>query len=655
MSGSQNGEPENQVPATPGDSGARLFGRRRALQTPSEALHPDEAPPPPSAPNSERRPVLSAMSGLLSLSLVGALVLLAGVSFASRQLKAPGPLPADAVVYVAPGSEVVQIIAQLEKAQVVDQPTLMKSALWAQRKWSKVKAGEYLFKAHASLSDVIDTLVSGKQVLHSVTLPEGLTSFQIVERLRASDVLAGEIKQVPPEGSILPETYKVSRGTSRSRLLRKMKRSQDALLDRVWRNRAKDLPLKSKYELLTLASIIEKETGRADERTRVAAVFYNRLNKRMKLQSDPTIVYGLVGGKGTLGRSILKSEIRKPTPYNTYVIPGLPPGPIANPGRAALEAAANPSRTNDLYFVANGTGGHAFAETYEGHKKNVARWREIEKERAGKSKTDNTPAGASVPAGNDPANVDRVEPQLQEEEPKPRNQRRRRGAVIIEQPFGSLSTAFRSVADVKRFGNLSPKQVLAKRLLARKVLVDKSLTTKTRLRASDNRQNQTVQPGIKLALNTKSRSATNAILPNLKSKLAKQNQPKKFAINPGLASLDLKIIGVTPDVTDSPLDGPDPDDPMFSDTKSIAVQPMSPAQLADLRAQVARAGGKIHVRAKPGSAAVAASDVGKPGQPQVKLAKVSRRILDASEGTKLDPLLSRKWDLNAAHIIPVMK
>ena len=160
-----------------------------------------------------------------------------------------------------------------------------------------------------------------------------------------------------------------------------MQAAQRQALEQIWQRRSPRLPIKSPQELVILASIVEKETGRADERTRVAGVFINRLMKRMKLQSDPTIVYGLVGGKGTLGRGILRSEIETATPYNTYVVEGLPPGPIANPGRAALEAVANPSRTKDLYFVADGSGGHAFAETYDQHQRNVARWRQIEKGR----------------------------------------------------------------------------------------------------------------------------------------------------------------------------------------------------------------------------------------------------------------------------------
>jgi UPF0755 protein len=213
------------------------------------------------------------------------------------------------------------------------------------------------------------------------------------------DFLSGELRDVPAEGSLLPDTYKVMRGTSRAEVVRRMQNEQREQVDRIWRRRAGDLPLASPQELVILASIVEKETGRADERTRVAGVFVNRLRRNMKLQSDPTIIYGLVGGRGSLGRGILKTEIDRPTPYNTYVINGLPPGPIGNPGRASMEAVANPSRTKDLFFVADGTGGHAFAETLDQHNRNVARWRQIEAQR----KADEEKAAAEREANQEPA------------------------------------------------------------------------------------------------------------------------------------------------------------------------------------------------------------------------------------------------------------
>jgi UPF0755 protein len=237
-------------------------------------------------------------------------------------------------------------------------------------------------------------------VQHQITVAEGLTSEQIVQRLLDADMLAGNIREIPREGSLLPESYRFPRGTPRDQVIQRMQQAQKRVIQEVWDHRAPDLPLRSPDQLVTLASIVEKETGRADERTRVAAVFVNRLKQRMRLQSDPTIIYGLVGGKGTLGRPIMRSEIEQPTPYNTYVIEGLPPGPIANPGRAALEAVANPARTKELYFVADGTGGHAFSETLDQHQKGVARLRAMEQQQHG-----GTASVASDPVVASPAPV----------------------------------------------------------------------------------------------------------------------------------------------------------------------------------------------------------------------------------------------------------
>ena len=252
--------------------------------------------------------------------------------------------------------------------------------MFALKARSELKPGEYSFQKNASLRDVIGTIVEGKVVQHAVTIPEGLTSEQIVARLSDNDIFAGTVREMPREGTLLPETYKFPRGTTREQVIQRMQQAQKRVLAEIWERRNPDIPVKTPEQLVTLASIVEKETGKADERSRVAAVFVNRLRQKMKLQSDPTIIYGLVGGKGTLGRPIKRSEIQQPSPYNTYVVDGLPPGPIANPGRASLEAAANPARTRDLFFVADGTGGHTFTETYDQHQKNVAKLRAMEKQ-----------------------------------------------------------------------------------------------------------------------------------------------------------------------------------------------------------------------------------------------------------------------------------
>jgi peptidoglycan lytic transglycosylase G len=216
-------------------------------------------------------------------------------------------------------------------------------------------------------------------VQHSFTVAEGLTSEQIVARLLETTALAGQIKEIPREGTLMPETYKFTRGMERAQIIQRMQQAHKRALQEAWSHRSPDLPLTTPEQLVTLASIVEKETGKADERTRVAAVFVNRLKTKMRLQSDPTIIYGLTGGKGVLGRPIQKNEIDQATPYNTYVIDGLPPGPIANPGKASLEATATPARTKELYFVADGTGGHTFSENYAEHQKSVARLRAIER------------------------------------------------------------------------------------------------------------------------------------------------------------------------------------------------------------------------------------------------------------------------------------
>ena len=357
---------------------SRRFFNRLVPKSPAAAILPESVPLPPAKQEKERpeRPLTNFLSGLLSFIVIAALLVLAVIAMIERSFTAPGPLEVEKVVIVRGGTS--DVIDQLEREGIIDQTFLLALGWQLGGKASLIKAGEYAFKARVSLSEVTDVLVEGKSILHSLTFPEGLTSAQIVERLLRDDILSGEVREIPKEGTLLPETYKYTRGMTRTQLIDRMTQEQARTVKEIWERRSQDLPISSPQEMVILASIVEKETGKADERPRVASVFINRLNKQMKLQSDPTIVYGLVGGKGTLGRAIFKSEIDSPTPYNTYVIPGLPIGPITNPGKAALEAVANPSRTKDLYFVADGTGGHAFAETLEQHNKNVFKWRQIE-------------------------------------------------------------------------------------------------------------------------------------------------------------------------------------------------------------------------------------------------------------------------------------
>jgi UPF0755 protein len=363
-------------PALANEPAPPSSGRRWSPRGAREALQPALPPGPPEPPR-DRGGFLAKLSAFLTFLLVLAAIGGGGYVYAQRLVSGPGPLAEDKVVFIPAGSSSTEIAQRLQQEGVIDHP-LVFEVLNVLSLGSGLKAGEYQFKQHASLKDVRDILVEGKSILHSITIPEGLTSEQIVQRLREKEELAGEIKSIPREGSLLPDTYRFPRGYGRDRLIAQMERAQRQVLNEVWSRRSPDLPLKSPTELLILASIVEKETGRADERTRVASVFVNRLNRGMRLESDPTIIYGIVGGRGSLGRPILASEIRQATPYNTYVINGLPPGPIANPGRASIEASANPSRTRDIFFVADGTGGHAFAETLEQHNRNVARWRQIE-------------------------------------------------------------------------------------------------------------------------------------------------------------------------------------------------------------------------------------------------------------------------------------
>jgi len=316
-----------------------------------------------------------------------------GALFVGKQrFEAAGPLAEDKVVNIPRGSGIREIADVLQREGVIDQPYVFMGGVIVLKAHGELKYGEYQFTKHASLADVVNTIIDNKVVQHAVTIPEGLTSEQIVARLLENDQLTGQIKEIPREGTLLPETYRFTRGMARDQIIQRMQQAHKRVLAEVWERRMQDLPFKTPDQLVTMASIVEKETGKADERSRVAAVFINRLKTKMRLQSDPTIIYGLTGGKGALGRPIMKSEIEQHTPYNTYVIDGLPPGPIANPGRASLEAAANPARTKELFFVADGTGGHVFSENYNEHQKNVARLRVIEQ--------GGTPAPVTPPNGN---------------------------------------------------------------------------------------------------------------------------------------------------------------------------------------------------------------------------------------------------------------
>jgi UPF0755 protein len=379
-----NGAGGASVDATPSDS------KRLAPRSPRSALEPDTIDMPPRRSKTARHPLVIIGNAILSLFVL--LAIAAGVALyaGNQRFDAPGPLAQDKVVSIPHGSGIRDIADVLQREGVIDQPWVFIGGVFVLKAREDLKAGEYQFAAHASIRDAVATIVDGKVVAHQISFPEGLTSEQIVARLLEDDVLTGNIKEIPREGTLLPDTYNFTRGVTREQMIQRMQAAQQRVLKDIWDHRAADLPLKTPDQLVVLASLIEKETGKPDERSRVAAVFVNRLKQKMRLQSDPTIIYGLVGGKGTLGRPIMKSEIEQPTPYNTYLIDGLPPGPISNPGRASLEAAANPARTRELYFVADGTGGHVFAETYDQHQKNVARLRSIESDRKDQAPLDAT-------------------------------------------------------------------------------------------------------------------------------------------------------------------------------------------------------------------------------------------------------------------------
>lgn len=325
-----------------------------------------------------RRWLQSLTSAIVTLTVIGLVALLVSV----WAYEAAGPkatVGAATTVILRKGAGVSEVAADLARAGVVRSGALFVAAAEITRAAPRLKAGEYAFPSQASLAQVIRKIRTGDIVHHRITIAEGLTSQQAVDLINASDVLVGQIP-TPPEGAILPETYDVTRGEQRSAVLQKMMDARDRVVSELWAHHKSGLPFQTVDQAVTLASIVEKETALAGERPRVAAVYVNRLRQGMKLQADPTVIYGITGGL-PLGRGIRESELLAPNPYNTYVVTGLPPGPIGNPGRASLAAVMDPPNTSDLYFVADGSGGHVFAATYDDQAKNVAKWRQIEKDR----------------------------------------------------------------------------------------------------------------------------------------------------------------------------------------------------------------------------------------------------------------------------------
>lgn len=289
---------------------------------------------------------------------------------------AAGPSDKETTVLIPPGTGASAIAAKLQDAGAITNAQLFLIGLRLRSQMGELKAGEYAIPAHATMATVAATLISGKSIQYKLTAAEGLTSQMIYDLVKADPVLIGDAGTVPDEGSLLPETYLFTRGTTRAELLKRMHTAQQVFIEAHWDQRTPGLPYGTKDEVIVLASIVEKETGVATERAHIAGAFVNRLNTGMKLQSDPTIIYGITRGY-PLGRRIKESEIEAITPYNTYVIPGLPSAPICNPGKDAIAAVLNPQTTNDLFFVATGHGGHAFARTIEEQNRNVAAWRKI--------------------------------------------------------------------------------------------------------------------------------------------------------------------------------------------------------------------------------------------------------------------------------------
>jgi len=350
-------------------------------KSPSEALRPERVPEPPKRSKKARGQVVLFLNFIMTMAVLVCVVAVIGFYYATSTYRNPGPLQTNTNFIVRNGAGLAEIASNLERNAIISDARIFRYLTATHLSAGEsLKAGEYEIKARASMSDIMELLKSGKSILYSVSFPEGLTVRQMFDRMLQDTVLEGDLPAaLPTEGSLRPDTYKFSRGTKRSEIIDQMAAAQQKLVDQIWDKRDSSLPLRSKEEFVTLASIVEKETGVPDERAHVASVFLNRLGKGMRLQSDPTIIYGLFGGEGKpADRPIYQSDLKRDTPYNTYVIKGLPPTPIANPGKDALEAVANPWKTQDLYFVADGTGGHVFAATLEEHNANVKRWRKLE-------------------------------------------------------------------------------------------------------------------------------------------------------------------------------------------------------------------------------------------------------------------------------------
>ncbi len=384
--GGSNGDPNGRASSGNNMGTVRKKSQFGSANSPkpvsaSRALEPGEAAPPPKRSRHARNRFVVFFNFLVSTLVLATLLVLAALYFGNTRFQEDGPLDARRTILIKEGTSLSTISSQLQARGIINNDLVFRLGVRFYRAQSNMLAGEYAFRPAMSMYGVMATLRSGKGVIHKVSFPEGLTSYQIMKRIEKNTVLVGPMPDfIPDEGSLMPDTYPFQRGLSRKELIDEMIRAQKSFLEKVWQRRVPGLPISTPEEMVILASIVEKETGKADERPHVASVFINRLNKGVKLQSDPTIIYGIFGGEGKpKGRPIYRSDLRKETAYNTYIIKALPPGPISNPGRASLEAVSNPSETSDMFFVADGTGGHVFAVTLAEHNANVSRWRVVEK------------------------------------------------------------------------------------------------------------------------------------------------------------------------------------------------------------------------------------------------------------------------------------
>ncbi|MEQ8825697.1 MAG: endolytic transglycosylase MltG [Filomicrobium sp.] len=386
-------------------------------RSPAEMLEPSRAPARPKGRRKRRESGsfgkwVRFTSSILTVLVIMLLAFSMAFFVLQHQYTTPGPLAEERTIIIPRGEGRLEIAKRLENEGIITNRWsfivnhLVHSYLLNER--LDMKAGEFKIAQNASMEQVLKTIVHGKSVQYRITLPEGLTSQQIVGRVLADENLTGDVTAIPLEGSLLPDTYPYERGADRQAILDRMANAQTKFVEGLWEKRQEGLPINSMEEALILASIVEKETAVAEERAMTAAVFMNRLRKGMRLQSDPTIIYGIVGGKGSLGRSITKSDIQTKTIYNTYTINGLPPTPICNPGREAILAVLNPAATNALFFVADGTGGHKFSETYAEHRKAVAEWRRIEREQ--KKQAQSKPASPVTTVAPTNANPPQAEP-----------------------------------------------------------------------------------------------------------------------------------------------------------------------------------------------------------------------------------------------------